>query len=81
MGLSVRAHKNAKYEVVDPEDDRYHDIIDLVEGIDNPGDVYVRLLNQVTTMCEFYWIQALQVNIPVYRPLLNPKVADTKFSL
>ena len=56
MGLYVRAQKNAKFEEVDPDDDRYHDILELAEGIENPGDVYVRLLNQVTTMNEFYWM-------------------------
>ena len=81
MGLSVRAQKNAKFEEVDPDSDRYHDVLELAEGIDNPGDIYVRLLNQVHTMDDFYWMQALQVIIPVYGPLLNSKVSKTKFKL
>ena len=43
MGLTLKEQKNSKYEVVNPEDDIYNDTFDVVDGVDNNINVYIRI--------------------------------------
>ena len=81
LGLSVKDQKNAKYVVVDPNDTKYQDVIDVTDGVDNPWDIDARLLHDVPTESGNHMMQAFKLNIPVHGTLFNAGMVNTKFRL
>ena len=81
MGFSVADQRNAKYAVVDINDTKYQDVINVNDGISNPGDVDARLLYDVPTPSNNDMMQVFKLTIPVHGTRLNEGVVDTKFWL
>jgi hypothetical protein len=49
VGLSVRCQENAKFEEVNPEDDKYYETYELEEGVTNNGEISLSMLSKVVT--------------------------------
>ena len=81
MGLTLKEQKNSKYEVVNPEDDIYNDTFDVVDGVDNNSDVYIRRLPQVFSDDKLSWMDVLQLILPIDGLALNSKILETQYKL
>ena len=82
LGLNSKEWKNAKYPIVTANDTSvYDDTLLLVDGIENPLDIYARYLPHVESKDGSYWMSIYQVIFPLVGLALNPRSLETSMRL
>ena len=81
VGLSVHDQKNAKFEDVNPEDDKYYKNYEVEEGVNNNGEVSLSLLSKCVTSKNKFLMDSLLLIIPITEDLPNKSIGDAEFNI